>query len=81
MPPTGTENPFLTPGGSPVLADLSGEGTVYGSGLPPITVIVELDGKVVGDAIKDETLNSSLSGSFSEVNRTSRFAPRNVIPE
>jgi hypothetical protein len=81
MPPTGTENPFVTPGGLPVLADFSGEGTVYGSGLPPITVIVELDGKVVGDAIKDETLNSSLSGSFSEVNRTNRFAPTGVIAD
>lgn len=38
-----------------------------------VNIIVELDGAVVGNAIKDSTLNSSLSGSFSEVNRVDRF--------
>jgi hypothetical protein len=74
MPPT-TENPFVTPAGAAVLADLTGEGTVYGSPLPPINITVELDGKVVSDAIRDSTLNESLSGSFSEVNRVDRFRP------
>jgi hypothetical protein len=49
--------------------------------LPRINVTVELDGKVVSDAIRDSTLNESLSGSFSEVNRTNRFAPQGVIAE
>ena len=48
---------------------------------PRINVTVELDGKVVSDAIRDSTLNESLSGSFSEVNRTNRFAPTGVIPD
>jgi hypothetical protein len=48
---------------------------------PRINVTVELDGKVVSDAIRDSTLNESLSGSFSEVNRTNRFAPQGVIAE
>jgi hypothetical protein len=72
MPPT-TENPFVTPGGAPVLADLTGEGTVYGSPLPPINITVELDGNVVGGAIRDSTLNESLSGSLSSINRVDRF--------
>ena len=47
---------------------------------PNINITVELDGKVVSDAIRDSTLNESLSGSFSEVNRTNRFGPDVVTP-
>jgi hypothetical protein len=47
---------------------------------PPISITVELDGAVVGGAIRDSSINDSLSGSFNTVNRTSRFAPQGVIP-
>jgi hypothetical protein len=47
---------------------------------PPINIVVELDGAVVGGAIRDSSINDSLSGSFNTVNRTSRFAPTGVIP-
>lgn len=47
---------------------------------PPINITVELDGAVVGNAIRDTSINDSLSGSFNTVNRTNRFAPEGVIP-
>ena len=60
-------------GGSLGLEDLRGR-----SGA--ITVVVNLDGQEVGNAIRDTSINQSLSGSFNTVNRTSRFAPEGVIP-
>ena len=36
---------------------------------PQINVTVELDGQVVGGAIRDSQINDSLSGSFSQTNR------------
>lgn len=47
---------------------------------PPINITVELDGAVVGNAIRDTSINDSLSGSFNTVNRTSRFAPEGFQP-
>lgn len=47
---------------------------------PPINIVVELDGAVVGGAIRDSSINDSLSGSFNTVNRTSRFAPEGFQP-
>jgi hypothetical protein len=79
IPPT-VVNPYTTAGGSLSGEDLRGRSGAFTTA-PNVTVIVELDGKVVSDAIKDETLNSSLSGSFSEVNRTNRFAPTGVIAD
>lgn len=35
---------------------------------------VYLDGDIVGNAVRDSTINQSLSGSFSQVNRGGRFA-------
>jgi len=36
---------------------------------PPINITVELDGQTVGGAIRDSSINDSLSGSFNTVNR------------
>jgi hypothetical protein len=79
IPPT-VENPYTTGGGALSLEDVRGRSGSFNT-LPPITVVVELDGKVVGDAIRDSTLNESLSGSLSSINRTNRFAPQGVIAE
>jgi hypothetical protein len=38
-----------------------------------INVIVNLDGQEVGNAVRDSSINSSLSGSFNTVNRFARF--------
>ena len=45
-----------------------------------VNIQVYLDGLEVGNAVRDSSINSSLSGSFNTVNRTSRFAPEGVIP-
>jgi hypothetical protein len=45
-----------------------------------INIQVYLDGDIVGGAVRESSINSSLSGSFNTVNRTSRFAPEGVIP-
>jgi hypothetical protein len=39
-----------------------------------INVEVYLDGSAVGGAVRDASINSSLSGSFNSVNRSGRFA-------
>jgi hypothetical protein len=36
---------------------------------------VYLDGDIVGNAVRDSSINQSLSGSFNSVNRRGRFAP------
>ena len=69
MPPT-----FGQQGGLPA-------GVVAGvNPTPPINITVELDGQTVGGAIRDSSINDSLSGSFNTVNRTSRFAPEGFQP-
>jgi hypothetical protein len=45
-----------------------------------INIQVYLDDVLVGNAVRESSINSSLSGSFNTVNRTSRFAPEGVIP-
>jgi hypothetical protein len=40
-----------------------------------INVQVYLDGDMVGNAVRDSSINQSLSGSFNSVNRRGRFAP------
>lgn len=80
IPITATQNPFATPAGAAVLLDLRGEGTFggdTGQGAN-INITVELDGKVVGDAVRDSTLNNDLSGSVSSINRGGggRFGPK-----
>jgi O6-methylguanine-DNA--protein-cysteine methyltransferase len=40
-----------------------------------INVQVYLDGDMVGNAVRDSSINQSLSGSFNSVNRSGRFAP------
>jgi hypothetical protein len=40
-----------------------------------INVQVYLDGDMVGSAVRDSSINQSLSGSFNSVNRRGRFAP------
>ena len=59
-------NPFMPDAG--FLAGVSGQKQ------PEITVVVNLDGQVVGSAVRDSSVNSSLSGSFNTVNRVGRFA-------
>ena len=39
---------------------------------------VYLDGDIVGNAVRDSTINQSLSGSFSQVNRGGRFANQTI---
>jgi hypothetical protein len=46
-----------------------------------INIQVYLDDVLVGNAVRESSINSSLSGSFNTVNRTSRFAPTGVIPD
>jgi hypothetical protein len=58
-------NPFMPDAG--FLAGVSGQKQ------PDITVVVNLDGDVVGSAVRNSSVNSSLSGSFNTVNRTNRF--------
>jgi hypothetical protein len=41
-----------------------------------VNVEVNLDGATVGGAIRDTSINDSLSGSFNSVNRAGRFSPR-----
>jgi hypothetical protein len=60
-------------GGSLGLEDLRGR-----SGAINVTVV--LNDQEIGNAIRDVSVNDSLSGSFNTVNRTSRFAPEGVIP-
>ena len=38
-----------------------------------VNIEVYLDGDIVGNAVRDSTINQSLSGSFSQVNRGGRF--------
>lgn len=46
---------------------------------PQVNITVELDGQTVGGAVKDSQINESLSGSFNQVNRRSRFSEQAVI--
>jgi hypothetical protein len=48
---------------------------------PSVNVTVTLDGTELTSIITNTQVNDSLSGSFSTVNRTSRFAPQGVIPD
>jgi hypothetical protein len=49
-----------------------GAGVIAGvNPMPPINIVVELDGQAVGGAIRDSQINDSLSGSFSQTNRFS----------
>jgi hypothetical protein len=41
-----------------------------------VNVEVNLDGNAIGGAVRDSSVNDSLSGSFNTVNRGGRFAPR-----
>jgi hypothetical protein len=41
-----------------------------------INIQVYLDGDIVGSAVRESSVNDSLSGSFNTVNRAGRFAPR-----
>ena len=41
-----------------------------------VNVNVDLDGNAIGGAVRDSSVNDSLSGSFNTVNRGGRFAPR-----
>jgi hypothetical protein len=59
-------NPFMPDSG--FLAGISGQKQ------PDITVVVNLDGEAVGGAVRNSSVNSSLSGSFNSVNRSGRFA-------
>jgi hypothetical protein len=45
-----------------------GAGVIAGVN-PQINIVVELDGQTVGGAIRDSSINDSLSGSFNQVNR------------
>jgi hypothetical protein len=45
-------------------------GVIAGVNPPPINITVELDGVTVGGAIRDGSINDSLSGSFNSVNRS-----------
>jgi hypothetical protein len=56
-------------GGSLGLEDLRGQSAA----VPNINIVVELDGDAVGGAVRDSSINSSLSGSFNTVNRVGRF--------
>jgi hypothetical protein len=49
-------------------------GVIAGVNPPPmVNVTVELDGQTVGNAVRDASINQSLSGSFNTVNRSNRF--------
>jgi hypothetical protein len=56
-------------GGALGLEDLRGRSAA----VPQINITVELDGQTVGGAIRDNQINDSLSGSFSQVNRGGGF--------
>ena len=56
-------------GGALGLEDLRGRSAA----VPQINITVELDGDAVGGAVRDSSVNSSLSGSFNTVNRIGRF--------
>jgi hypothetical protein len=45
-----------------------GAGVIAGVN-PTINIKVELDGQTVGNAIRDSSINDSLSGSFNTINR------------
>jgi len=45
-------------------------GVIAGVNPPPINITVELDGQIIGGAIRDQSINDSLSGSFNSVNRS-----------
>ena len=66
-PQTGA--PTYGVGGSLGLEDLRGRS----SAVPTINIVVDLDGQTVGGAVRDSSINDSLSGSFNTVNRTGRF--------
>jgi hypothetical protein len=84
--PTGPANPFKIPYGQPVpnfnvpdyakdsysqVGPMGGLGAGVIAGVnPQINITVELDGVTVGGAIRDGSINDSLSGSFNTVNRS-----------
>lgn len=70
--PSTVPNPYTTAGGSLSLEDVRGRSGAFTT-VPNVTVVVELDGKVVSDAIRDETLNKTLSGTVNAINRSNRF--------
>jgi hypothetical protein len=51
-----------------------------GANQSAVNVEVYLDGDIVGNAVRDSSINQSLSGSFNTVNRTNRFAAEGFIP-
>jgi hypothetical protein len=59
-------NPYTPDAG--FLAGISGQKQ------PVINIEVIVDGEAVGGAVRDSSVNSSLSGSFNTVNRAGRFA-------
>jgi len=75
--------PSVTGGGGGVIPDFNVPANAYsqvgpmgglGAGViagvnPPINITVELDGQAVGGAIRDSSINDSLSGSFNTVSR------------
>ena len=65
--PNFTPPSFVTPG----MFDTGGSmgPQAYNPPTPKIEITVELDGQVVGGAIRDNQINDSLSGSFSQTNR------------
>jgi len=48
-------------------------GVIAGVTVPMFNLTVELDGQVVGGAIRDTQINDSLSGSFNQINRGGGF--------
>jgi hypothetical protein len=84
--PTAPANPFKIPYGQPVpnfnvpdyakdsysqVGPMGGLGAGVIAGVnPQINITVELDGVTVGGAIRDGSINDSLSGSFNTVNRS-----------
>ena len=67
MPPT-LQNAYENPSFYGPMGGL-GAGVIAGVN-PNINITVELDGQAVGGAIKDTSINDSLSGSFNQVNRS-----------
>ena len=65
----GTGGQLFGVGGALGLEDLRGRSAA----VPNINIVVELDGDAVGGAVRDSSINSSLSGSFNSVNRVGRF--------
>ncbi|NCX94240.1 MAG: hypothetical protein EBX40_06160 [Gammaproteobacteria bacterium] len=70
MPPS-LQNAYENPSFYGPMGGLSA-GVIAGVN-PSINVTVELDGQVVGGAIRDGQINDSLSGSFNQVNRGQGF--------